>query len=89
MLALPDSSATYLPHFVSVMNLFPAQSHKYSVVSALKKEIKNMIQLIQILEPFIYAILSDFFWPGISNEQQYEANFLLQCFSLVNTGKKF
>lgn len=41
-----------------------------------------MIQLIHILEAFIHAVLSDFFWPGISNEQQCEATFsaaLLVC----------
>lgn len=42
-----------------------------------------MIQLIHISEPFIHAVLSAFFWPGISNEQQCEATFsaalLLHC----------
>lgn len=38
MLALPDSSAIYLSHFVSLMSLFPAQPHKYCVVSALNKK---------------------------------------------------
>lgn len=42
-----------------------------------------MIQLIHILEAFIHTVLSAFFWPGISNEQQREATFsaalLLHC----------
>lgn len=42
-----------------------------------------MIQLIHLLEPFIHAALSDFFWLGISNEKQCEATFsaalLLHC----------
>lgn len=89
MWALSDSSAIYLSHFVSLMNLFPVQSQKWSMLFTWEKNKikKKVMQLIQILESLIYATMNDFFGQGSAvSSRLKQFFFLLQCSSLVRTG---